>query len=99
MQDERTVEETDEAATIDEVEEASQCPAVAQKILGWIIAAILIFLAQRDLRKRPSELVRGRVGIWKAVAMAPPGAVVYLLLGRRRTAPPATTQMPMSIDA
>jgi len=56
----------------------------AQKVVGWIIGAILIFLAQRDLRKRPPELVRGRVGVWRSVAMLPPGAVVYLLFGRRR---------------
>ncbi len=99
MEDEGTVEETDEAPTIDETEESNQCPATAQRIFGWIVAAVLIFLAQRDLRRRPSELVRGRVGIWKAVAMVPPGAVVYLLLGRRRAAPPATAEMPMSVDA
>ena len=52
---------------------------------------ILVILAQRDLRKRPVELVRGKVGVWKAVAMMGPGALAYLLFGRRRAAPTLTT--------
>jgi hypothetical protein len=45
-------------------------------------------------------LVRGPVGLWKAVAMAPPGAVAYLLFGRRRAAAPeAIVEMPNSIAA
>ncbi len=87
MEPEGAVEKTGEAALVDEADHADQCPAVAQKIVGWIVAAVLIFLAQRDLRKRPVELVRGRVGVWKAVAMVPPGAAAYLLLGRRRAVP------------
>ena len=83
-----------------EPERGDQCPRVAQMIFGWIVAAVIIFLAQRDLRKRPPELVRGPVGLWKAVAMAPPGAVAYLLFGRRRAAAPeAIVEMPNSIAA
>lgn len=99
MENEGTVEETNEAGVVDETEHADQCPAAAQKIVGWIVAAILIFLAQRDLRKRPPELVRGRVGLWKAVAMVPPGAVAYLLLGRRRAVPPVPLESSDSIAA
>jgi hypothetical protein len=51
---------------------------------GWIIAAVLIFLAQRDLRRRPPEAVRGPVALWRVVAGVPPGAVAYLVFGRRR---------------
>lgn len=93
METEAAVEETDEAAVVDEAEHEDQCPSAAQKIIGWIVAAVLIFLAQRDLRKRPPELVRGRVGMWKAVAMVPPGAVAYLLFGRRRALPEATVEV------
>ena len=97
METEVVVEETDETAVAGEAELANQCPAAAKKIVGWIVAAVLIFLAQRDLRKRPSELVRGRIGVWKAVAMVPPGAAAYLLLGRRRSVPAAPLEIPISI--
>jgi hypothetical protein len=90
MEPEQTTEETDEAAIVDEAEHAGRCPSAARRVVGWIAAAVLIFLAQRDLRKRPPELVRGKVGFWKAVAMVPPGAVAYLLLGRRRAVPSDT---------
>ena len=61
-----------------------QRPQPVQMAIGWIIAAILIFLAQRDLRRRPPEAVRGPVALWRVVAGTPPGAVVYLVVGRRR---------------
>ena len=61
-----------------------QRPQPVQMAIGWIIAAILIFLAQRDLRRRPPEAVRGTVAVWRVVAGTPPGAVVYLIVGRRR---------------
>ena len=61
-----------------------QRPQPVQMAIGWIIAAILIFLAQRDLRRRPPEAVRGPVAVWRVVAGTPPGAVVYLIVGRRR---------------
>lgn len=61
-------------------------PPPAQMAVGWIIAAVLIFLAQRDLGRRPPEAVRGPVGVWRVVAGTPPGAVVYLVVGRRRKA-------------
>ncbi len=90
MEPEQTTEEADEAAIVDEAEHADRCQSAARRVVGWIAAAVLIFLAQRDLRKRPPELVRGKVGLWKAVAMVPPGAVAYLLLGRRRAVPTDT---------
>jgi hypothetical protein len=52
--------------------------------IGWIVAALLIFLAQRDLRRRPPEAVRGPVAVWRVVAGIPPGALAYLIFGRRR---------------
>ena len=61
-----------------------QRPAPVQMAIGWIVAALLIFLAQRDLRRRPPEAVRGPVAVWRVVAGIPPGAVAYLIFGRRR---------------
>jgi len=58
-----------------------------RKIVGLIVAVVLVIVAQRDLRRRPAEPVRGRVGVWKVVAMVGPGALVYLVFGRRRAAP------------
>jgi hypothetical protein len=97
METEQDPDETDEAVEGNEAEWMSRCAPAAKKIAGLIVAAVLIFLAQRDLRKRPAELVRGRVGVWKVVAMAGPGAVAYLLFGRRRATPSVATAD--SIDA
>jgi len=96
MKPEGTAEETDATAIVDEDDHAKECPAAAQKIVGWIVAAVLIFLAQRDLRKRPPQLVRGKAGVWKAVAMVPPGAVAYLLFGRRRAVEAMPLEVPIS---
>jgi hypothetical protein len=57
----------------------------ARKFFGFVVAVIIIFFAQRDLRRRPAGLVRGSRSVWKVVAMVPPGAVAYLLFGRRRS--------------
>jgi hypothetical protein len=65
-----------------------QRPSPIGKAIGWVIAALLIFLAQRDLRRRPPAAVRGPVVVWRVVAGTPPGAVAYLVLGRRRMASP-----------
>lgn len=65
-----------------------QRPSPIGMALGWVVAALLIFLAQRDLRKRPAEQVRGPVVLWRVVAGTPPGAVAYLVLGRRRSVSP-----------
>ena len=63
-----------------------QRPSPIGMAIGWVVAALLIFLAQRDLRRRPPEAVRGPVVLWRVVAGTPPGAVAYLVLGRRRVA-------------
>ena len=62
-----------------------QRPSPIGMAIGWVVAALLIFLAQRDLRHRPPEAVRGPVVLWRVVAGTPPGAAAYLILGRRRT--------------
>ena len=71
---------------MDETTNAQQRPSPAGMAIGWVVAALLIFLAQRDLRRRPPEAVRGPVVLWRVVAGTPPGAVAYLILGRRRSA-------------
>lgn len=68
----------------DDEERNQQQPPPIQKIVGFVIGIIIIFLAQRDLRKRSPELVRGKVGVWRVVALVPPGAVAYFVFGRRR---------------
>lgn len=65
-------------------DEQQKRPPPIQMALGWVVAAVLIFLAQRDLRRRPPEAVRGPVAFWRVIAGVPPGAVAYLIFGRRR---------------
>jgi hypothetical protein len=77
----------DEAVVDNSVERRDRSTPAIKKIVGLIVAVVLVILAQRDLRRRPAELVRGRVGVWKVVAMVGPGALAYLLFGRRRAAP------------
>ena len=81
----------DEAVVDNNDERRDRCTLAIKKIVGLTVAAVLVILAQRDLRKRPAELVRGRVGVWKVVAMVGPGALAYLLFGRRRAAPTLAT--------
>ena len=76
----------DEAVVDNNGERRDRCTPATKKIVGLIVAVVLVILAQRDLRRRPAELVRGRVGVWKVVAMVGPGALVYLVFGRRRAA-------------
>ena len=73
---------------MNETEGLQQRPSPLGMAIGWVVAALLIFLAQRDLRRRPPEAVRGPVVLWRVVAGTPPGAAAYLVLGRRRTALP-----------
>ena len=81
----------DEAVVDNNGERRDRRVRATKKIIGLIVAVILVISAQRDLRKRPAELVRGRVGVWKVVAMMGPGALTYLLFGRRRAAPTLAT--------
>jgi hypothetical protein len=84
-------DETDEAVADNDAEQMDPCVPAAKKIVGLIFTVVLIFLAQRDLRSRPAELVRGNVRVWKVAAMVGPGAVAYLVFGRRRSAPTVLT--------
>ena len=71
---------------MNQTEHDQQRPSRIGMAVGWVVAAVLIYLAQRDLRRRPPEAVRGPVVLWRVVAGTPPGAVAYLVLGRRRAA-------------
>ena len=94
-----TKEVSDEAVVDNNDERRDRSIPAIKKIVGLIVAVVLIILAQRDLRRRPAELVRGRVGVWKVIAMAAPGALAYLIFGRRKAAPQATVEILSYIDA
>ena len=79
-------------AEVNAAEEQGRRPPPVQMALGWIVAAVVIFLAQRDLSRRPPEAVRGPVALWRVVAGTPPGAVAYLVLGRRRRSSDASDE-------
>ena len=98
-QTETILDEADEAAVTEELHQEDESAQAARMVIGWIVAAVLIFLAQRDLRRRTPELVRGPVGLWRVVAMVPPGAVAYLVIGRRRAPREMTIEVPNSIAA
>jgi len=85
-----TAGDPDEAVDSDD-ERRDRCTPAIKKIVGLIVAAVLVILAQRDLRRRPTVLVRGRVGVWKVVAGVGPRALAYLVFGRRRAAPTLVT--------
>lgn len=80
-------------------DEQQKRPPPIQMVLGWIVAAVLIFLAQRDLRRRPPEAIRGPVALWRVVAGIPPGAVAYLVLGRRRMSSTAPGEPAIEAEA
>lgn len=73
---------------MEQAEHDQQRPSPIGMALPWVVAAVLIYLAQRDLRRRPPDAVRGPVALWRVVAGTPPGAAAYLVLGRRRVADP-----------
>ena len=92
----------EEVVVVDVVEDDQDSrPGMAEmrKLVGFIIGIVLVVLAQRDLRKRDPELVRGPVRVWRVVALAPPGAVTYLIFGRRKVLPVLMAETPESIAA
>jgi len=55
-------------------------------IVSWIFFAVVIFLAQRDLGRRAPGAMRGSKRMWRIVAAFPPGAIAYLIFGRKKRA-------------
>jgi hypothetical protein len=52
-----------------------------------ILASLaLVGIAQRDLRRRPSEEIRGSRLVWRIASTNAIGAVLYLWAGRRSAA-------------
>jgi hypothetical protein len=55
-------------------------------VVGAFVQVTLQFVALRDLRHRPKELVRGPKWAWvPATSVNFVGPVAYFLVGRRRT--------------
>jgi len=55
-------------------------------VVGAVIQISLQFLALRDLRHRPAELVRGPKWLWvPATSVNFFGPITYFVVGRRRT--------------
>lgn len=61
-------------------------PKVVQLVsvaVAWASVAALLVFVRRDLEQRPDTGIRGRREVWQRVTVLPPGAVAYLLFGRR----------------
>ncbi len=50
------------------------------------VSLALVAAAERDIRRRPADQVRGSKGIWRLVCLDALGAVSYYLWGRRPSA-------------
>lgn len=62
----------------------------ALTVLGAIVQLTLLALAQRDIRRRPAEQIRGDKRFWAAVSLVNfVGPIAYFLFGRRTEAPAA----------
>jgi len=94
-----TPEETIVVEVVEDEEDHSPGMAEMQKVVSFIIGIVLVILAQRDLRKRDPEMVRGPIKAWRVVALTPPGAVTYLIFGRRKALPVLMAETPESIAA
>ena len=54
-------------------------------IVGAVVHITLLAVAQRDLSRRPPELIRGPKGLWRMVTMINVlGPLAYLVFGRKR---------------
>jgi hypothetical protein len=66
-------------------EDFKKLPPARQAGLSAVIAVALalIFVAQRDIQRRPSSEVRGNKLIWRVLCLNAVGAIGYLVWGRR----------------
>jgi len=62
----------------------------ALTVVGAIIQLTLLALAQRDIKRRPAEQIRGDKRVWAAVSFVNfVGPIAYFLFGRRAEVPAA----------
>ncbi len=52
-------------------------------IVTLAVSLVVIFTAERDLRRRPQAQVRGSKRLWRLVSLNALGAAAYLRYGRR----------------
>jgi hypothetical protein len=58
-------------------------PREQAEIVGFLALSLaVVAVAQNDLRRRPSNHVRGRKTIWRLVSLNALGAMIYLCWGR-----------------
>ena len=57
-------------------------------IVGGLIQIALLIAAQRDIKQRPADQIRGGKQVWRAVSMINfVGPISYFLFGRKPAAP------------
>ncbi len=62
-------------------------PQKAGAIVAGFVQVALLVAALVDIRRRPAEEIRGRKGLWAAVAFVNwIGPISYFLFGRKRAA-------------
>jgi hypothetical protein len=65
-----------------------QLSPAARRALWTLVAVevVLIAVAERDIRRRPADTIRGPKLLWRAVATQNViGPAIYFILGRRRS--------------
>jgi hypothetical protein len=56
-------------------------------VVAGLVELVLTFIALRDLKRRPRDLVRGPKPVWALVCTVQPvGPIAYLVAGRRGSA-------------
>jgi hypothetical protein len=62
-------------------------PREQAEIVGFIAVSLaVVALAQNDLRRRPASQIRGSKTVWRFLSLNALGALIYLCLGRVRSA-------------
>jgi hypothetical protein len=58
-------------------------PQQVLALLSIVVSLVLVSAAERDLRRRPDEEIRGDKRLWQLVCLNALGAVGYFAWGRR----------------
>lgn len=53
--------------------------------LLFVVSAVIVVSAERDLQRRPAEQIRGSKGAWRLLCLNALGALTYFRWGRRET--------------